>query len=194
MLYLILIVGAMTVIAILNAIFNVYSLQFWYICLAVVINTVAVIAVDGVCATVVRRCLPQKWFGVDKTFFCATEKERVFYNKIGIHKWKDKIPELGMFTAFRKNHVRKPNDNEYLSRYILEANYGVVCHLVGAIVGYAIVFIYPIKFALCFGVPVATVNVLLNVPPTFILRYNLPKLHSLLKFNSRKKLLSKNLN
>ena len=194
MLYLILIVGSMTAIALINAIFNVYCLQFWYICLAVVINTVAVIVVDGLCATVVRRCLPKKWFGVDKTCFCATEKERVFYNKIGIRKWKDKVPELGMFTGFRKNHVRKPNDNEYLSRYILEANYGVVCHLVGAIVGYTIIFIYPIKFALCFGVPVATVNMLLNGPPTFILRYNLPKLHSLLKFNNRKKTLSNDLN
>ena len=94
--------------------------------------------------------------------------------------------ELGCFTNFRKNKVKEPNNNEYISRFLLENNYGFIVHIVCAVVGFSIIFLFPLKYALCFGVPVALVNLILNLMPAFILRYNTPKLLTLYKFNARK--------
>ncbi len=184
MYYLFTILACMTIISTLNVIFATASVG--YIVMAVVASTLAVIAVDGIFSTLVRRCLPTKWFGIDKKFFSAGKKECRFYEKIGIKKWKDKVLELGMFTNFRKNKISDPSNNEYLSRYILEANYGILCHLACIVFGYSIIFIYPLKYMFCFGVPVASVNAVLNLLPIFILRYNLPKLHTLFKYNARR--------
>ena len=178
----------MTIISIVNVFVSkpIFGFSIEYIVIAVVVSTVAVIIVDGIFATIVRRALPEKWFIQTKKRFCAGKKECRFYEKLGIKKWKDKVLELGVFTNFRKNKIANPTDNEYIARYIMEANYGIICHLACVIFGYLIVFVYPLEYFLCFGVPVATVNAVLNLMPLFILRYNLPKLHTLYKYNERR--------
>ncbi len=152
----------------------------------VIISVVAVIAVDGLTAFIVRWLLPEKWFNNRNEFFAAGKNERLFLEKIGIKKWKDRIPELGSFTAFRKNKIRDPKNNEYVSRYIAEANYGVAVHIAGIVFGFAIVFILPLKRCLLFGVPVAIVNAVYNGLSLAILRYNLPKLHQLYRINEKR--------
>ena len=42
-------------------------------------------------------------------------------------------------------------------------------------------FLFPLKYALVIGIPVAVVNLILNILPTMILRYNVPKLTVVLK-------------
>lgn len=59
---------------------------------------------------------------------------------------------------------------------MLEACYGEVIHFVCIFVGFFIIFCMPLKYWLCFGLPVAIVNALLNLPSVFILRYNFYKL------------------
>lgn len=129
--------------------------------------------------------MPQKWFNSDKTIFASKEKESLFYEKIKIKKWKDKIAELGFFTNFSKKQIVNPKSKEYVDRYILEANYGTLIHFVCIFTGFLIVFAYPINYALLFGVPVAAVNAVLNFLPLCVLRYNLKKLQVLKKFNDR---------
>ncbi len=165
----------------------IFGFDLWYIIVAVVISTVAEIIIDSIFATIVRWALPKKWFGVDKKWFIGKKKECRFYEKLGIKKWKEKVVELGAVTNFRKNKIADPTNNDYVARYITEANYGIVVHLACIVFGYAVVFLYPLKYFLCFGIPVAIVNTVLNILPLFILRYNLPKLHSLYKFNERRK-------
>ena len=165
----------------------IFGFDLWYIIVAVVISTVAEIIIDSIFATIVRWALPKKWFGVDKKWFIGKKKECRFYEKLGIKKWKEKVLELGAVTNFRKNKIADPTNNDYVARYITEANYGIVVHLACIVFGYAVVFLYPLKYFLCFGIPVAIVNTVLNILPLFILRYNLPKLHSLYKFNERRK-------
>ena len=186
--YIVSIFTCMAIIAVLNIIFAIpiFGFNAWYVILAVILSTISVIIVDLIFALIVRRVLPAKWFGVDKTKYGASKKEQKLYEKIGIKKWKDKILELGALSGFRKNHVLKPNDNEYVERYILEANYGIMVHVADIIFGFLIVFIYPLKYFLCFGVPVALVNAVLNLLPMMVLRYNLPKLHTLRKFNNKR--------
>lgn len=148
--------------------------------------TVIEIAINGIFAFVIRRLLPKKWFGVDKSAFAAKKAERNFYDKIGIKKWKDKVLELGAFTNFRKNKIAEPNNNEYVERYILEANYGVAIHAFLIAASFLIIAVCPIKHRLFFTLPVALVSVFLNLLPMFILRYNLPKLHALYKMNEKR--------
>ena len=192
MIYYSIIVVCMCIISLINIFVgkSIFNFSVEYIIIAVIISTIAVIVVDGVFATLVRRGLPEKWFSNSKTWFCANKTECKFYEKIGIKKWKEKVLELGVFTNFRKNKIAKPTDNDYVKRYIIEANYGIVCHLACVVFGYLIIFIYPIEYFLCFGVPVATVNAVLNLLPLFILRYNLPKLHALYNFNLKRQIIN----
>ena len=170
-----------------NAVFAAprFGVSFWFILGAVLINVVAVIAVDGLFAFLIRR-LPEKWFGHERRFFQVSAKEKKFYEKLKIRKWKDKVPELGQFTNFHKNKVEEPRNNVYLERYMLEAAYGEVIHLAGCFLGFVIIFFYPLKYWLCFGFPVAVINLIMNILPYFILRYNFYKMKVLYRSNERK--------
>ena len=170
-----------------NAVFAAprFGVSFWFILGAVLINVVAVIAVDGLFAFLIRR-LPEKWFGHERRFFQVSAKEKKFYEKLKIRKWKDKVPELGQFTNFHKNKVAEPRNNVYLERYMLEAAYGEVIHLAGCFLGFVIIFFYPLKYWLCFGFPVAVINLIMNIFPYFILRYNFYKMKVLYRSNERK--------
>ena len=170
-----------------NAVFAAprFGVSFWFILGAVLINVFAVIAVDGLFAFLIRR-LPEKWFGHERRFFQVSAKEKKFYEKLKIRKWKDKVPELGQFTNFHKNKVAEPRNNVYLERYMLEAAYGEVIHLAGCFLGFVIIFFYPLKYWLCFGFPVAVINLIMNILPYFILRYNFYKMKVLYRSNERK--------
>lgn len=170
-----------------NAVFAAprFGVSFWFILGAVLINVVAVIAVDGLFAFLIRR-LPEKWFGHERRFFQVSAKEKKFYEKLKIRKWKDKVPELGQFTNFHKNKVAEPRNNVYLERYMLEAAYGEVIHLADCFLGFVIIFFYPLKYWLCFGFPVAVINLIMNILPYFILRYNFYKMKVLYRSNERK--------
>ncbi len=157
----------------------------WFIVLSVIINVVAVIAVDGLFAFIIRR-MPAEWFNHKKKIFIVSAREKKFYEKIKIRKWKDKVPELGQFTNFSKNKIAEPKNNVYLERYFLEACYGEVIHLLSVFIGFVIIFFYPLEYWLCFGFPVAVANVLMNLPSFFILRYNSTKLRVLYESNEHR--------
>lgn len=161
------------------------SLGLWPVLGLSVLAAVAAIAVDGLFAFLIRR-LPAKWFAHDKKIFRVSAREKKFYEKLKIRKWKDKIPELGQFTDFHKNHIADPKNNAYLERYMLEAAYGEVIHFVGLFAGFLVIFFFPLRYWYCLGLPVAIVNILLNLPSVFILRYNFYKLKILYAANERK--------
>ncbi len=165
----------------LTSIFNLPSLI-----IAVVMLVIIQIVIDAIFATVVRWLLPEKLFSIDRLKFCATKKEMRFYEKLGIKRWKDKALELGAVTGFRKNKLSNPNDNEYVKRFIIEANYGIAVHVCCIVFGFLIMLanlFYPLLWV---TLPITLTSVFLNLLPIFILRYNLPKLHTLYKFNLRK--------
>ena len=184
-LYLSIIFVSMIIITLLNilfaASFNILSLGMW-----VTIVTILQIVIDVVIATVVRWVLPEKLVSIDKKIYCASKKEAKFYERIGIKKWKDKTLELGSVTGFRKNKLGDANDNEYVKRFIIESNYGILVHLFCVILGVSAIFVCPKTLWFSVGVPVTIVNILLNSMSLFILRYNLPKLHTLYKYNQRR--------
>lgn len=187
MFYLSVIFTCALIIASVNAHYSYISgLSILYCVLAPILLTIFVILLDGLQAWIIRR-FPSKWFDETRKHYDASKKERKFYENIGIKFWKDYVMELGGFTDFHKNKVSNPNDPEYLKRFILECNYGSVIHIITAFTGFLIVFITPLEIFYMFALPVAFVNMVLNLLPAFILRYNVPRLKSLLKLASRKK-------
>ena len=154
--------------------------------LIVILLVILEIIIDIIFATIVRWIMPEKFFSIDKKYFLASKKEMRFYEKIGIKKWKDKALELGAVTGFRKNKLYSPYDNEYVKRFILEANYGIAVHVYCIIFGFLIMIVNLFFPFIYVTLPIAIVNLVLNLLPIFILRYNLPKLHFLYKYNLRK--------
>ena len=156
-----------------------------YSLLVIVFLTILVVIQDGVFAALIRK-LPAKYFDHSRKGFDASKKERKFYDFIQIKFWKDYVPELGGFTNFHKDKIRESNNLQYLERFILECNYGSAIHIFTALSGFIILFALPSSQMLIFGVPVAVVNLFLNLMPAFILRYNVPRLRTLHKMAKRK--------
>ena len=191
MLYTLIILIAMAIIALLNILFN--NMEPWYVYIIyTVVLTILVIVIDGIVAWIIRS-LPEKHFDYHKKVFITTEKEKKFFKIIKVKSWKEKVPELGMFTSFRKNKISNPNDPEYLKRYILEACYGIIIHYLSAPFGFLIMLCDYKMYSgssimfLTIALPVALVNAILIVLPAFILKYNLPKLVRLYEFKKKQK-------
>ena len=178
LMYILTIVIASIIIAVLNIVLGSYAfdLSALWVCCAVVLSVIAEIAIDGVFAIIIQNWLPEKWFSSDRRWTRVGQRERNFYEKIKIRSWKDKVLELGALGGFRKNKIKDPNSSEYLNKFIIESNKGVIIHIVCVFVGIFVIFVLPLKYALRIGLPVIVVNALLNILPTFILRYNMPKL------------------
>lgn len=147
---------------------------------------VIVMLLDGLTATVCR-LLPEKCANADKKIFIVSAKEKKFYEKLKIRKWKDKIPEIGQFTGFRKNKIADPKSVEYLDRFLLEICYGELGHITSVFTSFLLLlffFLSPLWWAI--AIPVAFVSALMNLPSLFILRYNSYKLRILRASNLKK--------
>ena len=185
MLYIIIIAICWLVFAGMQTAFLPYG--FFQSLLWTVAATAAVVVLDALTASV-SRMLPAKWLPREAKIFEVNAKEKRFYEKLKIRKWKDRIPEIGHFTGFRKNKLDEPKSLAYLERFLLECRYGEVGHFFSCLIGFLILL--PLPFLprpwLAFSLPVAIVNVLLNLPSLLILRYNSYKL-KILYVSTKKK-------
>jgi hypothetical protein len=183
MFYLISITAATLLIALGNFLLDrVYELSaLGGLLLLSVIGVAAVIAIDGLAAFAVRR-LPERWFAPEASLFAVGNREKNFYRKTKINSWKKHVPEWGCFTGFHKDKMQSADDSAYLGRFLLESNYGVAGHVAGAILGFALVLIPPLR-PLTVALPIAVVNMILSLLPTMILRFNTPALRRLYRRN-----------
>lgn len=146
-----------------------------WVIIATIFSTVIEIAISGTFSFITER-LPDKMFYPDKKIMQVTKKEQKFYDKLKIKKWKDKVWELGALGGFRKNKVKDPNSPEYILKFITEAGKGMLGHIFNITFSWLVIFVLPLKYALRIGLPIAIVGIVLNLLPTLILRYNIPKL------------------
>jgi hypothetical protein len=168
-----LIISIATVIIILANFFIAGSLDLnnlLWLTIDTVTGVIAIIAWDGLMAFIIRRALPMSWFSPGKKIFQVSKKEKKFYQSIKIKSWKDKIPELGGFTSFHKNELSSSNDVEYLKRFIIESNYGVIIHIENALLGF-LIFLIPMCSTPSIWIPIFAVNFVLSMLPVFVLRY-----------------------
>ena len=190
LLYGIIILVSIALVTTLNAFFNPIGLPWYHYLIATLIYTVVVIILDGVVAGIYRE-IKKKCIKHDNRFYLASQKEQLFYRRIGVQKWKDHIPELGQFTGFHKSSVINPRDNTYIKRYIMEICYGIAGHFWSMPLSFLIIFIDWRMWSgasnlwITIAIPVAVVSVVLNFLPYVVLRYNLPKLKNLYAINLR---------
>ena len=188
-LYLTIISGCVLILSAIIAL--VTEMNFLAVLGFTALAVVIVIVVDALTATVAR-LLPKKYANEKSKVYEVGKKEKVFYEKLKIRKWKDKVPEIGHFTGFRKNKIADPKSVEYLDRFLLEACYGEMGHFWILFIGFAILLLGFIPFFpkmnlwLSISIPVAIINVFMNLPSLFILRYNSYKLEILRKSNLKK--------
>ncbi len=176
-LYLIIIGIAALVISTVVAIVNV--INFFPVLAFTVLAVVLEIIINGLTATV-SRLLPAKCANFEAKIFVVGNKEKKFYEKLKIRKWKDKVPEIGQLTGFRKNKIAAPKSLDYLDRFLLEIAYGEIGHFTSFFTSFLLLLFFPL-YDLWFAVaiPVSIVGSVLNIPSFIILRYNSYKLRVL---------------
>ena len=182
-LYLSIIGAAMAAISFFNVIFE--TAPWYYVIIATVWCTALQIALDGAIAIFINK-LPNGWFDKDNPIFKVSERERELYRVLRVRLWKDKVWELGGLGGFSKRVLREPDNPEYIERFIIECNKGVATHRLSYPIGFLAMLTLPGVCSLTIALPVAIVNLFLNVLPTLALRYNTPMLKTLLKRLRRK--------
>ena len=157
----------------------------------IIISLLVLVVIDAVCALFVRYCLPKKVFNPFLKCYNVGKKERKFYERIGIRTWKDRIPEAGqLFANFSKTEVADMSNNEYVKKFMEETIYAEIMHWLSMIFSFLIIFL-DLRLALTVGLPLVVGNMILNLMPVLVQRYNRPKLMVLYqrneKINLRKK-------
>lgn len=175
----------LTTIGIAMAITSVFNLLFetaawYYIIIAVIWCTALQFGLDGLIAIAINK-MPDKWFGADNRLYHVTQAEQKLYKKLKVRLWKDKVWELGGLGGFSKKHFKDATDPVYIEKFIIECNKGVLTHRLSYPIGFLAMLTLPNICALTIALPVAVVNVFLNILPTLALRYNTPKLQFILK-------------
>ena len=168
---------AMLVISIINIFFE--TATWYYIILAVIWCTALQFILDGLIAIAINK-MPDGWFGVNNRLYYVTQKERTLYKKLKVRLWKDKIWELGGLGGFSKKELKEPDNPKYIEKFIIECNKGVLTHRLSYPIGFLAMLTLSGVCAITIALPVAIVNLFLNILPTMALRYNTPMLKAIL--------------
>lgn len=177
-LYLSIIGTAMVIISAVNIIFATASPIS--VIIAVVLCTALQFALDGIIAIIINKT-PDRLFGVDNPLYNVSEAEKKLYKKLNVRRWKDMVWELGGLGGFSKKKLSDPSSPEYIEKFIIECNKGVLTHRLAYPAGFIPMLFYPGILSFSVALPVASVNLFLNILPTLVLRYNTPKLKTVLK-------------
>ena len=94
--------------------------------------------------------------------------------------------DLVVLGGFSKKHCTDPSNPEYIERFIIECNKGVLTHRLSYPAGFLAMLTLTGVPVFTVALPVAIVNVYLNILPTLALRYNTPKLKLILERLRRK--------
>lgn len=167
-------------IIVLNLVFNFAWLTALYILIGF-----ACVLLPSLFVAIIIRMLPRKWFNPDRKIYQVGDKERQFLLKIGIKKWKDKIPEMGQTVNFKKDKLQDANNAEYIQKFLVETCYAESLHISCAVLAIIFAFIsllfMPNLFVWPVSLPVAIVYSIYNIPSILIQRYNRPRLKVQLK-------------
>ena len=147
--------------------------------------SVGVIAVLGISGGIIGEWLPRRWFHWEKSPWKAYdwEKNGKVYEKLGIRKWKEKVPDKSRWGGreYAKT-IRGQNDMENTIRLLQET-------CVAELIHWVLMLATPLVFVFAHG-PMAILVVALyglsHIPCIIIQRYNRPRLCTLLKRCQRK--------
>ena len=183
-LYLGVIGTAMLAISIINILLG--TATWYYIIIAVIWCAALQFALDGIIAITINK-MPDRWFGVNNRLYHVTQKEKNLYKKLKVRLWKDKIWELGGLGGFSKKELKEPDNPKYIEKFIIECNKGVLTHRLSYPIGFLAMLTLSGICIFTIALPVASVNLFLNILPTMALRYNTPTLKAILSRMERKR-------
>ncbi|MBR2343786.1 MAG: hypothetical protein IKA64_05995 [Clostridia bacterium] len=153
----------------------------WYYIIAVTVWCVALqFAIDGSIAIIIK-LTPDRWYKIDSPAYRVSKREVDLYLRLGVRRWKDKVWELGGIGGFSKRALLEPNNPAYIEKFIIECHKGVLTHRLSYPAGFLAMLTVWSVCSFTVALPVALVNLYLNILPTVVLRYNTPKLQSALK-------------
>ena len=168
------------------------------VCLGVsVLFTALEFGLDALIAWLTR-LLPKKAVDPFRKIYRVAKWEKKVYKKLGIVKWKDKIPEAGgLLAKFQKKKVLDFHDNEYIMTFMRESVYAEVMHVISALAGLAVPalcavrLLWPdaisqVQWCVRVALPVALVNFVLQVLPVMVQRYVRPQLMSVYLRNQKR--------
>lgn len=184
--YLLAIFIGMLLMSVFNIVYTmpIYNIGPFHIILAVLANALIVFTIDAIVAYIIHK-MPRKYFNPYSKKYKVWSFERKFYEAIGIRKWKDRIPEMGQLCDFKKDKIAEVDNNQYMFKFLEETCYAEVLHFLSAFLGFLVIFICPLKYVLCFSLPAALINFVLQILPAFIQRYLRPKLLKVYERNLR---------
>lgn len=128
------------------------------------------------------QAVQQKWFDHRRARFHVSTGEMRWYRRIGLPKWKDRLPQFN--NDFDKRRLRKKLSAAYLEEFIFNTCRAEVIHTGIALLGYlSLLFCLlcddPAGNLLLFAA-IATVIAVCNLPFSMIQRYNRNRLEKLL--------------
>lgn len=129
---------------------------------------------NAVVVLLIRYALPKKWVDPTRRRFAVAEKELKFYAKLQIRRWSSWIPELGQLANFRKDKIRGDTP-AYFHKFLEETAYAELMHEWTFVFGALPALAYGVEGLYC-TLPMCLVNLLMQIPPVMIQRYNRPKL------------------
>ncbi len=165
---------------------SVMDISMLEISLLTILTIILMVAIDAVVAILLhefpklffKEFMDKTWFYKAETFPFKTYKfERDLYEKFGIKKWKDLLPnKMGM----RKDKLEDKNDTKYLNMFLIENCRAEFMHLLSMFFGFAPLFFLSTKY-ITITLPVMIVNMILQFLPVLVQRYNRPKIMILIK-------------
>ena len=134
------------------------------------------LAATGIIGFLSGRILPKKWLRPDKGLFrCFPfEKSGKIYEKLGIHRWQNKVPDMSRILPFMMPAKKLGRDfGERLPDMICETCIAEIIHLLLCFSGSYCLKLWPGAG----GFAVTAIYILLlNFPFVLIQRYNRPRL------------------
>lgn len=145
------------------------------------LKCICYLALAGILSFFIGRILPAKWFSYDKFPYrmWKWEKNGTLYRRLGVHKWKEKFPDMSVILPGILPSKRLPKDMDAscAERMVQETCIAELIHGLLCFAGLACMFLWKGLGGIC----ISALYVLGNLPYCVIQRCNRPKLVKILK-------------
>ncbi len=177
--YVIAIISGSSLISLLNEIFvsPSYSVGLLGATALTLCCVLSAVGIDTLIAIGARYAIPKRYYDPLKPRFICARFEKKLYIKLGIRKWKDKIPETGgLLVGFQKSTALDLHDNAYVYKFMQETCYAEVMHVWSAALCFVLIPLCPAAFRITVALPVVLVNFVLQILPVMVQRFVRPQL------------------
>ena len=133
----------------------------------------------------VGQALPRRWFSGDRWPWASApfEKEGRFWRKLGVHRWKDKVPDMSRLLGDMVKKQLAPDGKTDYALLVQETCVAECVHWALTLLSAGIFFLWRSGWAVLLWL---VYNVLGNVSFIVIQRYNRPRLQKLAEKTRRR--------